>query len=295
LTGSEIAWTESDPRMFFSYYASDKTNDPSFQDAPPELRANPSMASWQNKNYLEQQKLRTPSHVYRRLHLNLPGAPEGAAFSAEKVMDSVERGTKARLRESGVEYRGFVDMSGGSNDDACLAVAHKDANGRAVLDLITNQGQPVPFDPIKAVARFAQILKEWSLSSVTGDAYAGLTFVGAFSAQGIAYAVSELSRHEIYQACEAPLNAGKLVFLDESKLESELLGLIWRGGRIDHGSGAADHDDWSNSACGALRLVLGASLDLSTMFGGGRRSVDTSRDWPSQGDALMGGGRRFDW
>src|SRR5438445_7662599 len=33
-------------------------------------------------------------------------------------------------------------MSGGRNDDACLAIAHRDADGRAVLDVVINQGQP---------------------------------------------------------------------------------------------------------------------------------------------------------
>jgi hypothetical protein len=265
------------------------------------------MLSWENKNYLGQQKLRTPSHVYRRLHQNLPGAPEGAAFSAEKVMDSIERGVKTRMRDPGVQYVGFTDMSGGSNDDAVLGIAHKDIDGRAVLDLLANQGAPVPFDPLKTVVRFAAILKQWGLSSVCGDAYAGLTFVSAFANEGISYGVSELSKHEIYQECEAPLNAGNIILLDEPKLESEMLGLIWKGSRIDHGSGSADHDDWSNAACGALNRVLsGVSLDLSMMYLGGRRTVDPSRDWVSQldasdephghpVDALLGIGRRFDW
>jgi hypothetical protein len=303
----KIAWAGTDAHMFFSYYGADRSNDPDFENASPELRANPSMASWENQNYLEQQKLRTPSHVYRRLHMNLPGAPEGAAFSAEKIMDAVDRGVKARLRDPAAQYCAFVDMSGGSNDSAVLAIVHRDVAGRGVLDLIADQGQPCPFDPLKAVVRFAQILKQWGLSSVVGDAYAGLTFVSAFANEGISYAVSELSKHEIYQAVEAPLNADNIVFLDEPKLESEMLGLIWRGARIDHASAAADHDDFANAACGALRLALGASLDISMMWAGGRRVTNPNADWTSQRgmsdpepvghpvDALMGGGRRFDW
>jgi hypothetical protein len=204
-----------------------------------------------------------------------------------------------------VVYRVFADMSGGSNADAVLGIAHKDINGRAVLDLLVNQGAPVPFDPLRAVVRFAQILKLWGLSSVQGDAYAGLTFVSAFASAGISYGVSELSKHEIYQACEPALNAGNIILLDEPRLESELLGLIWRGARIDHGTGVADHDDWANAACGALRLVLNASLDLSMMSAGGRRAMDASKDWTTQLDASdpepQGhwadnlGSRRFDW
>jgi hypothetical protein len=302
----KIAWAGTDTHMFFSYYASDRTNDPDFQNASPELRANPSMANWENGNYLEQQKLRTPSHVYRRLHQNLPGSPEGAAFNAEKVMDAIERGTKSRVREPGIQYFGFVDMSGGSSDSAVLGIAHKDIDGRAVLDMLADQGQPCPFDPLKTVVRFAQMLKLWGLSSVVGDAYAGLTFVSAFASAGISYRVSELSKHEIYQACEAPLNANNIILLDEPKLESEMLGLIWRGARIDHGSGAADHDDFANAGCGVLNRVLsGVAFDLSQMSFGSRRVMDGTKDWESQADLdtdeghptdrLFGRGRRFDW
>jgi hypothetical protein len=38
-----------------------------------------------DQGYLAQQQSRLPSHKYRRLHLNLPGSPEGARSAAEKV------------------------------------------------------------------------------------------------------------------------------------------------------------------------------------------------------------------
>jgi hypothetical protein len=97
-------WAGTDARMYFSYYASDKTTDPDFFDKTPEERANPSMASWTNKNYLDQQRRRLPSHKFRRLHLNLPGLPEGSAFSAEKIEDAIERGTKMRPPQGRVAY-----------------------------------------------------------------------------------------------------------------------------------------------------------------------------------------------
>src|SRR5215469_4141190 len=48
-----------DPRMFFSWYGADFTTDPAFANTTPELRANPSMSSWGNPGYLEQQRRRT--------------------------------------------------------------------------------------------------------------------------------------------------------------------------------------------------------------------------------------------
>src|SRR5581483_9355139 len=242
-----------DPRMLFSWYAADFTTDPDFADAAPEDRANPSRPSWPDPHYLEQQQRRLPSHKYRRLHLNLPGLPEGSAFSAESVMNAVARGVAVRLREPHLEYRAFVDMSGGSSDDAVLAISHLDSD-RAVIDRVVNQGPPPPFDPRAAIERFVGVLCEYGISSVTGDRYAGETFRRDFERHGITYELAALSRSQLYEALQPHLNGQRCVLLDVGTLEQQLLGLIWRGGKIDHPIG--EHDDWANAAAGAADLVL---------------------------------------
>ena len=160
----------TDSRMFFSWYGGDYTTDEDFKDATPEVRANPSMALWNNDGYLQQQRNRLPSHKFRRLHLNLPGLPEGSAYSVDMIDAAIERGCKFRPPELPVRYFGFVDMSVGSSDDACLAIAHKDISGRAILDRVINQGPPPPFDPRTAIKKFAEVLKEYRVFSVIGDA-----------------------------------------------------------------------------------------------------------------------------
>jgi hypothetical protein len=242
----------SDPRMFFSWYAADYCTDPAFESFSPEEKANPSIASFE-PDYLAQQQSRLPSHKYRRLHLNLPGAPEGSAFSAEKVMDSVNRGLHVRFPEPKVSYFGFVDMSGGSNDDAALGIAHRDKDGVVWLDRIMDQGQRPPFDPRRAVERFVAVLKEYGVRSIVLDNYAGETFKQDFQRFGISHRVSELSKSEIYEELEPLLNGGRVVLLDNPKLESQLLGLVWRGGKIDHQNG--EHDDWANAGAGAIWLA----------------------------------------
>src|SRR6516164_4298812 len=75
-----------DPRMLFSWYSGDLCTDPDFANLEPELRANPSIDSFKDgRGYIEQQRLRLPTHKFRRLHLNLPGAPEGAYFNQAAV------------------------------------------------------------------------------------------------------------------------------------------------------------------------------------------------------------------
>lgn len=261
-----IGKKDEDPRMFFSWYAADFCTDPSFEHLSPEDRANPSRESWKDSDYLEQQKRRLPAHKYRRLHLNLPGLPEGSAFSVEKIMDAIEAGISIRPYSSDLDYVAFVDMSGGSNDDACLSIAHlegEDEKARAALDVVINQGAPCPFDPRRAVQRFARTLKKYRISVVTGDKYAGETFINDFEREGISYQVSEFSKSEIYESLEPHLNAGRVLLLDNGKMESQFLGLIWRGSKIDHPNG--EHDDFANAAAGAIQKAFedsqGPSID----------------------------------
>src|SRR5262245_4438652 len=116
-----------------------------------------------------------------------------------------------------------------------------------------DQGQRRPFDPRNAVERFANVLKEYGLRSVVGDAYAGETFRADFQGKGISYRVSELTKSEIYEEIEPLLNGGRIVLLDHANLESQILGLVWRARKIDHPS--SEHDDYANGAAGALYLA----------------------------------------
>jgi hypothetical protein len=249
----------ADPRMLFSWYGADFTSDPDFQDADPETRANPSRGSWSDPDYLAQQQRRLPAHKYRRLHLNLPGLPEGSAFSVEPIMNAIARGVGQRRPEPDVTYQAFVDMSGGSNDDAVIAIGHRDAEGRAMLDALVNQGPPPPFDPRQAVLRFLAVLAEYGVRTVHGDAYAGQTFRADFERYGVGYELVEHTRSQLYEALEPRLNAREVVLLDVPILEQQLLGLVWRGSKVDHPSG--EHDDFANAAAGVVELVTELARD----------------------------------
>jgi hypothetical protein len=245
-----------DPRMYFSWYAADFGTDPLFTELPePELRANPSIACF-SPDYLAQQRRRLPAHKYRRLHLNLPGAPDGAAFSGEHVMAAIVPGRKHVARVEGVTYKAFVDMSGGSSDDAVLGIAHMDAQTKhIVLDALVAQAGKPPFNPRDAIRKFVHVLGSYGLTSVTGDAFAGETFRRDFQEQGVAYRVASLAKSDLYESLEVKLNAGEVELLDVAQLQEQLLTLVWRGMKIDHQPG--DHDDWSNAAAGAVWLWAG--------------------------------------
>lgn len=246
-----------DPKMYFSWYSGELCTDEAHIEHcgdNMEARANPSMASWNNPMYLAQQKRRLPTHKYRRLHLNLGGMIEGAFYDAEAVLNcTVDKRNQLQPIEDR-KYFGFVDMSGGSSDDACLAIAHRDdAHQKSVLDLVVAQtGQP-PFNPRHAVKKFANILKRYHVHSVTGDNYAGNTFKQDFLDNGITYTPCPVAKSVLYESLEPTINAGEIELLDFPKLQEQLLGLTVRGTKIDHLPG--EHDDLANAAAGALWLA----------------------------------------
>ena len=281
----QIGFAGSDPRMLFSWYSGDRCTEPAFTELPPEQRANPSMASWaEGVAYLEQQKRRLPTNKYRRLHLNLPGAPNGAFFDQGAVMDSIDTGVKSRPWIDGVKYVAFVDMSGGSNDDSVLAIGHREGT-RAVLDLIMKQAGVPPFNPRNAVTRFARVLvHEFSLGDVIGDAYAGQTFRYDFDSQGVRYRVSNLTTSENYEAMEPRLNAGEVLLLDDPTLTEQLLTLVVRGSRVDHQVGG--HDDFAAAAVGCLNACF-------SRHGRDRNILDYVTSVPAPGSVAYG--RRLDF
>ena len=147
-------------------------------------------------------------------------------------------------------------MSGGSSDDAVIGISHFDAERKiAILDsLVAQTGEP-PFNPRIAVKKFTTVCRDYGVSKVTGDRYAGETFRADFQEYDISYQVADSSKSELYDQFEPRLNAGEVELLDDSKLQEQLLTLVIKGSKIQHLSG--DHDDHANAAVGALLLATG--------------------------------------
>jgi Terminase large subunit, T4likevirus-type, N-terminal len=158
---------------------------------------------------------------------------------------------------SGASYVAFVDPSGGSSDAMTLSIAHRDKFGCGILDAI-RECKP-PFSPENVVEEFCNTLKQYHITKVTGDRYAGEWAREPFKKRGIAYELSEKPKSDIYRDMLPLLNSRKVQLLDDRRLISQLHGLerrTARGGRdsIDHGPGA--HDDIANAVAGALVLAV---------------------------------------
>lgn len=156
----------------------------------------------------------------------------------------------------GVDYRAFVDPSGGSQDSFTLGIAHLE-NEVAVLDALRERRPP--FSPDSVVEELAELVRAYGCRKVVGDRYGGEWPRERFRVHGIEYEPSELTKSDLYRELVAPVNSQRVELLDVPVLRAQLLGLerrVARGGKdsIDHGPGG--RDDVANAAAGALGLVL---------------------------------------
>ena len=166
----------------------------------------------------------------------------------------------------GVDYFAFVDPSGGSADSMTIAISHKEGD-RAILDAI-REVRP-PFSPESVVDEFAKLLKQYNISSVTGDRYAGEWPRERFLVKGIEYRCSDKPKGELYRDFLPLVNSGQVELLDHQKLISQLCSLERRTGRggkdtIDHPPSA--HDDVANCVAGALVLATSKERSGGLLF-----------------------------
>ena len=152
--------------------------------------------------------------------------------------------------QDGITYRAFCDPSGGRGDSFTLAIAHR-SDDRIILDALRERHSP--FSPKDTVADYADLLRRYRLSEVTGDRYSGEWVASEFRSQGITYQPASKPKNQLYSELLPSLNTGEIRLLDSGRLISQLCGLERRvlpSGReqIDHPPGA--HDDLANAVAG---------------------------------------------
>jgi len=149
-------------------------------------------------------------------------------ISREAVEAIVIPGRRELPPVSSVQYLAFVDPSAGSQDAMTLAIAHHD-NGLAVLDAIRERRPP--FSPEAVVSEFAELLKRYAVTTVTGDRYAGEWPRERFREHGIEYETADKSKSDIYREVLPLLNSGRVELLEHPRLHTQLLSLERRTSR----------------------------------------------------------------
>ena len=129
--------------------------------------------------------------------------------------EAIEAATVPGRRElppvDGVSYVGFIDPSGGSQDAMTLAIAHRE-DDCAVLDAV-REVRP-PFSPEAVVAEFAQVLRTYYVTRVSGDRYAGEWCRERVRKASLEYDVCERSKSDLYRELLPALNSGRVELLD---------------------------------------------------------------------------------
>lgn len=191
------------------------------------------------------------------------------AFIPREVVEScITEGVRERPWEPG-RYVAFTDPSGGGSDSFTLAIGHR-SDATVIIDAI-REVRP-RFSPHSVVTEFADLLKSYSITSVTGDRYAGEWPRERFREHGIKYEVAEKPKSQLYQALLPQLNAGSIQLLDHPRLVSQLCSLerrTARGGRdsIDHPPGAGNHDDVANVVAGVASMLTLKKSSYDTSLG----------------------------
>jgi hypothetical protein len=179
-------------------------------------------------------------------------------FSREAIEACIMQGVTEVPPQMGVKYYAFVDPSGGSSDSMSLAIGHIDpATKRGVQDLIRERRPP--FSPESVVDEFSNTMREYHITRVTGDHYAGEWPRERFKMRGITYDVSKVRKSDIYLSFVPIVNAARCEMIDESRQKYQLLSLerrIARGGHesVDHPRGG--HDDCANVVAGVMTVML---------------------------------------
>jgi hypothetical protein len=180
-------------------------------------------------------------------------------FNLEAVTAVVDRGVYERSPVRGVNYDGFIDPSGGSADSFTLSIGHTDRSDwqKPVVVVDCLRETKPPFNPSTVAEEFAKVLKDYSVSKIFGDKYAGLWPVEVFGKLNITYEQSAAPKSDLYRDLLPLINSNRIRLLDNAKLINQLVGLerrTARGGRdsIDHGPGS--HDDLVNAVAGVASL-----------------------------------------
>ena len=178
-----------------------------------------------------------------------------AAFIDRETLEAcVSRGVTVRAPLAQFDYVAGVDPSGGSGADSyTMAVAHIE-DGVAVLDCVLERKPPL--SPEAVTAEIAAVLKEYGVTMVRGDRYAGEWPRERFRVHGIHYEPSDLNRSEACLAFLPMLTSGKVDLLDNARMLNQFVGLerrVARSGKDSVDSAPNQHEDVANSA--ALALV----------------------------------------
>jgi hypothetical protein len=111
-----------------------------------------------------------------------------------------------------------------------LAIAHTEGTTQ-ILDLVRERRPP--FSPEAVVDEYARIMRDYRISTVRGDRYAGEWVAEQFRKHGVNYEPSEKKKSDIYCEILPLINSRAVALLENDRLVHQLISLE----RLDHARG----------------------------------------------------------
>jgi hypothetical protein len=144
--------------------------------------------------------------------------------SREAIEAAIDVGVLERPPIAGLYYFAFVDPAGGAGSDSMtLAIGHLQ-DGIAIIDAV-REVKP-PFSPEQVTTEFAELLKRYGISTVTGDGFGNEWCQEQFRKQNIWYETSTRNRSELYLESLSHFNSRKVRLLDHKKTASQFCDLV---------------------------------------------------------------------
>lgn len=196
---------------------------------------------------------------------------DSESFAQREVIEAAVRNGPLELpRLPGVAYMAFIDPAGGGGvnaDSFTAAVAHREKDGRFVVDAVFEKRPP--FSPEAAVRECADFLKRYGVSNAQADRYAGQFPTEHFAKARVVIRAAEKPKSDLYSELLPLLNSGKVEIPNHPRLLAQLLNLerrTARGGRdsIDHPRGLKD--DLANVVAGVAVLLAGKTTQRVQTF-----------------------------
>jgi hypothetical protein len=177
-------------------------------------------------------------------------------FISEEILDAITQDYICLPPQAGIIYKCFVDPSGGRNDSFAFSIAHKE--GQNVIVDLAQEFLP-PFDPAAVAQQIAQVLREYKITRVQGDRFAGNWVSGAFRKEGIFYENSPVDKSSLFLEFQAIASMRRVSLPKHETMRAQFLSLE----RLTH-SGGKDviqhplnfHDDICNTTAGAVAMTF---------------------------------------
>jgi len=189
-------------------------------------------------------------------------------------LDVIEACTDFDVRERppqpGFRYVAFCDAAGGTGRDSfALAVAHcqHDPTRTAWLDLVRERKPR--FVPSAVIAEMAGVLRDYRITEVWGDSFAGGFHASEWQRNGIMFKPCDNTTSENYLHALPMLLSGRAHLINDATMRSQLSSLerVVLSGRetVRHPHIESAHDDVAAAVCGALVTATQASLGLAAL------------------------------